>query len=89
MTVLIAGAIAVRVWLIVGYGQAFLGFPDSGLYVSSAEKALFGAPEYANAYQKTAGYPILLRIIHAFKQRSECHDPCAAHPGQERARRTA
>ena len=66
MTVLIRGAVAVRVWLIVGYSQAFLGFGDSGLYVSSAEKALFGSPEYAAVYQKLAGYPIFLRIIHVF-----------------------
>jgi hypothetical protein len=66
MTVLITGAITVRAWLIVGYSQAFLGFPDSGLYVSSAEKALFGSPEYAPFYQKPAGYSILLRIIHVF-----------------------
>ncbi len=66
MTVLTTGAIAVRAWLIVEYSQAFLGFPDSSLYVSSAEKALFGSPEYANFYQKLAGYPILLRIIHVF-----------------------
>jgi hypothetical protein len=66
MTVLIAGAIAVRAWLMVGYGQAFLGFPDSGLYVSSAEKALFGSPSYAAIYQKPVGYPLFLRIIHVF-----------------------
>jgi hypothetical protein len=66
MTVLIAGAIAVRAWLMVGYGQAFLGFPDSGLYVSSAEKALFGSPSYAAIYQKPVGYPFFLRIIHVF-----------------------
>jgi hypothetical protein len=66
MTVLLAGAIAVRAWLILGYGQAFLGFPDSGLYVSSAEKALFGPTPHVAIYQKPVGYPIFLRIIHAF-----------------------
>lgn len=66
MTVLIAGAIAVRVWLILGYSQAFLGFPDTGLYVSSARGALFGSPEYGAFYQKPAGYSILLRIIHFY-----------------------
>jgi hypothetical protein len=66
LTALIAGAIAVRAWLMVGYGQAFLGFPDSGLYVSSAEKALFGRPGYAPIYQKPVGYSVFLRIIHVF-----------------------
>jgi hypothetical protein len=66
MTALIAGAIAVRAWLVVGYGQAFLGFTDSGLYVSSAHRALFGSPLYAAIYEKPVGYPIFLRIIHFF-----------------------
>ena len=64
MTALIAGAIAVRAWLIVGYGQAFLGINDSGLYVSSAEKSLFGPTTSLAIYQKPVGYPIFLRIIH-------------------------
>jgi hypothetical protein len=66
MTVLIAGAIAVRAWLIAGYGQAFLGFPDSGLYVSSAHYSLFRATTSIAIYQKPVGYPIFLRIIHVF-----------------------
>jgi hypothetical protein len=66
MTVLIAGAIAVRAWLMAGYGQAFVGFPDSGLYVVSAGGKLFGSPNHAAIYQKPVGYPFFLRIIHFF-----------------------
>jgi hypothetical protein len=66
MTVLIAGAIAVRAWLIVGYSQAFLGFSDSGLYVLTAENELFAGPGHYALDQKPVGYPIFLRLIHAF-----------------------
>jgi hypothetical protein len=66
MTALITGAIAVRAWLIVGYGQAFLGFPDSGAYVSSALNSLFGSATDLELPTKPVGYPIFLRIIHVF-----------------------
>jgi Dolichyl-phosphate-mannose-protein mannosyltransferase len=66
MTVLITGAVAVRAWLMVGYSQAFLGFPDSGLYVYSAAGPLFGHAQDPASVQKVAGYPILLRVIHFF-----------------------
>jgi hypothetical protein len=59
LTLLLAGAIAVRIWLMVGYGPAFLGFPDSLFYVvgSGSGHAAFGVP------QKPAGYSIFLGLV--------------------------
>ena len=58
MVALSAGAIAVRAWLIFGYGQAFLGFRDSSIYVAQAGfGSVFGV-------QKPAGYPIFLKVVH-------------------------
>ncbi len=56
---LLACAIAVRTWLIVGYGPAFVGFGDSHEYVTAAARGVF-----ADA-QKPAGYPIFLQLLHA------------------------
>jgi hypothetical protein len=50
--VLLAGAIAVRTWLMLDYGPAFLGFGDSHEYVTAATLGVF------HDVQKPAGYPI-------------------------------
>jgi hypothetical protein len=60
ITVLAAGAIAVRAWLILGYGPAFLGFGDSHEYIDAAARGVF------NDVQKPAGYPIFLAVVHQF-----------------------
>jgi hypothetical protein len=60
---LLAGAIAVRVWLIAAYGPAFLGFGDSHEYVTAAARGVFGD------VQKPAGYPIFLALLHALSAR--------------------
>jgi hypothetical protein len=59
--VLCAGAIAVRAWLIFGYGQGFIGFPDSSGYVLSAQRysTVFGS-------RQPAGYPLSLWVLHLF-----------------------
>lgn len=56
----LAGAIALRVWLMVGYGPAFVGFGDSHEYVTAAIVGVF------HDVQKPAGYPIFLRAVHLF-----------------------
>ncbi len=57
---LLAGAIAVRAWLMLDYGPAFVGFGDSHEYVTAAAVGAF------HDLQKPAGYPILLRAAHLF-----------------------
>jgi dolichyl-phosphate-mannose-protein mannosyltransferase len=61
LALLIAAAIVVRVWLMIGYGPAFLGFPDSLSYVagSGSAHAVFDVP------QKPAGYSIFLALVRA------------------------
>lgn len=59
MLALLAGAIALRVWLMVAYGPAFVGFGDSHEYVSAAARGVFSDP------QKPAGYPVFLQAVHA------------------------
>jgi hypothetical protein len=54
----VAGAIAVRVWLMVDYSPAFVGFGDSHEYVSAAALGVF------RDVQKPAGYPIFLGLAH-------------------------
>jgi len=63
MVVLVGGAIAVRAWLVLGYGPAFLGFGDSHEYVSAALLGVFRDP------QKPAGYPLFLSLAHLFSDR--------------------
>ncbi len=63
ITALVAGAIAVRAWLIVAYGPAFLGFGDSHVYVLAAATGVF------RDAQKPAGYPVFLSIVHYFSHR--------------------
>ncbi|MGD0454889.1 MAG: glycosyltransferase family 39 protein [Solirubrobacteraceae bacterium] len=61
--VLVAGAIAVRAWLMLDYGPAFLGFGDSHEYVAAAALGLF------HDVQKPAGYPIFLALLHLVSDR--------------------
>jgi hypothetical protein len=58
MCVLLACAIGLRVWLMVAYGPAFVGFGDSHEYVLAAAEGVFRDP------QKPAGYPIFLVVLH-------------------------
>ncbi len=58
LAALVAAAVAVRVWLLLGYGAAFLGFGDSHEYVDAAAHGVFSDP------QKPAGYPIFLLALH-------------------------
>lgn len=57
------GAVAVRIWLMVVYGPAFVGFSDSHEYVSAAAHGVFSDP------QKPAGYPIFLWLVHLLSNR--------------------
>ncbi|MGO9319690.1 MAG: glycosyltransferase family 39 protein [Solirubrobacteraceae bacterium] len=61
--VLAAGAIAVRAWLMLDYGPAFLGFGDSHEYVTAATLGVF------HDVQKPAGYPIFLALLHLLSDR--------------------
>ncbi len=63
LALLLLGAVAVRLWLILDYGPAFVGFGDTHEYVSAAASGVFGDP------QKPAGYPIFLEIAHLFSDR--------------------
>lgn len=60
ITVLVAGAIAVRAWLMLSYSPAFVGFGDSHEYVTAAAIGVF------HDLQKPAGYPIFLQLAHFF-----------------------
>ena len=66
ITVLVTGAIAVRAWLILGYGPAFVGFGDSHEYVDAALRGVF------SDVQKPAGYPIFLQGLHQFSDSLTC-----------------
>lgn len=57
---LFAVGIALRCGLIIAYRPAFLGIPDSGTYIQAAHAGLFSDPV------DPAGYPLFLRIVHAF-----------------------
>jgi hypothetical protein len=56
---LLAAAIAVRAWMMLAYGPAFVGFGDSHEYVTAALVGVF------HDVQKPAGYPIFLVVLHA------------------------
>ncbi|HEY4811296.1 MAG TPA: glycosyltransferase family 39 protein [Solirubrobacteraceae bacterium] len=55
---LVLSAAGVRVWFMIGYPTAFVGFPDAGLYLFAA-----GSDIFANT-QHPAGYPFFLRLLH-------------------------
>lgn len=63
LALLLTAAAGVRVWLLLDYGQAFLGFGDSHEYLSAASLGVFSDP------QKPAGYPIFLALAHALDAR--------------------
>jgi Dolichyl-phosphate-mannose-protein mannosyltransferase len=63
MAALVLCAIAVRLWLILGYGPGFVGFGDSHEYVVAAARGVFGDA------QKPAGYPLFLWALHHFSNR--------------------
>jgi hypothetical protein len=60
LAVALAGAIAVRVWLMLAYAPAFVGFSDTHDYLTAALVGVF------HDVEKPAGYPIFLRLAHAF-----------------------
>ena len=53
-----AAGIAIRIVFVVLYRPGFLGIPDSGTYIDSAQHKLFSDP------YETAGYSLLVRIVH-------------------------
>ncbi|MGO9762072.1 MAG: glycosyltransferase family 39 protein [Solirubrobacteraceae bacterium] len=63
IVLLTAGAIAVRVWFMLSYSPAFLGFPDSHAYLSAAALNIF------RDAQHPAGYPLFLRLVHHLSDR--------------------
>lgn len=58
LAALSAAAVGLRLWLMVGYGPAFLGFPDSAQYAAAAAHDIF------RDTQHPAGYPFFLRLVH-------------------------
>jgi hypothetical protein len=58
ITMLVACAISVRVWLMAIYRPAFLGFSDSSSYLTAAARNAFRDPQHP------AGYPLFLRLVH-------------------------
>ncbi|HTR88623.1 MAG TPA: glycosyltransferase family 39 protein [Solirubrobacteraceae bacterium] len=60
MVALVAGAIGVRVWFMVSYSTAFLGYPDASQYALAADLNIFRDP------LRPAGYPLFLRLVHHF-----------------------
>jgi hypothetical protein len=63
LAILLAGAVAVRAWLMVAYRPAFLGFGDSHEYVFAATQNVFAD------VQHPAGYPLFLRLVHYLSDR--------------------
>ena len=63
LVVLLAAALAVRAWLVVGYPPAFVGFPDSHEYVLAAALNVF------RDVQHPAGYPLFLGGLHILSDR--------------------
>jgi hypothetical protein len=63
LVVLLAGALVVRTWLVVGYPPAFVGFPDSHEYVLAAALNVF------RDVQHPAGYPLFLGLLHLLSDR--------------------
>jgi Dolichyl-phosphate-mannose-protein mannosyltransferase len=63
ISLLLAAGIVLRVWFMLGYRPAFLGFPDSHEYVSAATLNIF------RDAQHPAGYPLFLRLVHHLSDR--------------------
>jgi hypothetical protein len=55
---LVAGAIGVRVWFMLCYPTAFVGFPDASQYALAAALGIF------RDAQRPAGYPAFLALVH-------------------------
>ncbi len=62
LAVLVAGAVAVRVWFMAVYPTAFMGFPDASQYALAAGQNIF------RDAQRPAGYPFFLRLVHHFSE---------------------
>ncbi|HYM55069.1 MAG TPA: glycosyltransferase family 39 protein [Solirubrobacteraceae bacterium] len=60
VSALVAGAIGVRIWFMVSYTTAFLGFADASQYALAAVLNIF------RDAQRPAGYPFFLRLVHHF-----------------------
>lgn len=63
IAMLVGAAIGVRVWLMVIYRPAFLGFGDSHEYLLAAATGAF------RDVQHPAGYPLFLRLVHHLSDR--------------------
>jgi hypothetical protein len=63
VSALTLAAVALRLWLMLGHGPAFVGFGDSHEYVTAAAHGVFGD------VQKPAGYPIFLWLVHVLSDR--------------------
>lgn len=57
---LLAGGIALRVVAMYAYRPAFIGYPDTREYALGADGDLWADPF------RTVGYPLFLRLLHAF-----------------------
>jgi hypothetical protein len=60
---LLAGAVGVRMWLMLSYGPGFLGYPDSGEYAWHVLKGSF------DDIQHPGGYSLFLRFLHFLSDR--------------------
>ncbi len=58
----VAGA-ALRLWFMLSYRPAFVGYPDARGYIIAAHGPLYWDP------YKPVGYPLLLRLLHALDGR--------------------
>ncbi len=58
-----AAGVALRLWLVVCYRPAFLGYPDARTYLIAARGPLFWNP------YRPAGYPLLLRLLRRLDRR--------------------
>jgi hypothetical protein len=58
ITIMVAGAIGVRVWFMLSAPAALVGFPDSSQYALAAALNIF------RDAQRPAGYPFFLRLVH-------------------------
>lgn len=55
---LLVAAVGLRLWLMISYPPAFLGYPDSSQYTLAALTNIF------RDSQRPAGYPFFLRLVH-------------------------
>jgi hypothetical protein len=62
ISALVAGAVAVRLWLMAAYNPGFLGFADSSVYALATYWGGFGD------IQHPAGYSLFLYILHSLSR---------------------